>query len=334
MSIFAERQEQLRQHPATWLVTGAAGFIGSNLVETLLRLGQRVIGLDSFATGHRHNLDEVQALVGPEAWRNWTLLEGDIRDAATCRQACAGVDYVLHQAAWGSVPRSIEMPLFYCQNNIMGTLNMMEAARQKGVMKFVYASSSSVYGDEATLPKREGVEGNLLSPYAVTKRCDEEWGKMYSMFYGLDTYGMRYFNVFGRRQDPDGAYAAVIPKFLKQLKQGETPTIHGDGKQSRDFTYIENVIEANLKACIASHEAAGQAFNIAYGGREYLIDIYYGLTRALSVDIEPHFGPDRAGDIKHSNADISKAKAMLGYDPSYSFEDGIKLAIAWYKENL
>ena len=201
-------------------------------------------------------------------------------------------------------------------------------------MKFVYASSSSVYGDEATLPKREGVEGNLLSPYAVTKRCDEEWGKMYSMFYGLDTYGMRYFNVFGRRQDPDGAYAAVIPKFLKQLKQGETPTIHGDGKQSRDFTYIENVIEANLKACIASHEAAGQAFNIAYGGREYLIDIYYGLTRALSVDIEPHFGPDRAGDIKHSNADISKAKAMLGYDPSYSFEDGIKLAIAWYKENL
>ena len=265
---------------------------------------------------------------------NYTFIKGDIKDLDICLKACEGVDYVLHQAAWGSVPRSLEMPLFYNKNNIEGTLNMLEAARQNGVKKFVYASSSSVYGDEPNLPKIEGCEGNLLSPYALTKRCDEEWAKLYTKFYGLDTYGMRYFNVFGRRQDPDGAYAAVIPKFLKQLMHGETPTINGDGKQSRDFTYIDNVIEANLKACLAPHEAAGEAFNIAYGGREFLIDIYYGLTKALGVNIEPNFGPDRKGDIKHSNADISKAKKLLGYDPDYSFEDGIALAIDWYKENL
>lgn len=226
------------------------------------------------------------------------------------------------------------MPLFYCMNNIVGTLNMMEAARQCGVKKFVYASSSSVYGDEPVLPKTEGREGNLLSPYALTKRCDEEWAKQYTMHYGLDTYGLRYFNVFGRRQDTNGAYAAVIPKFIKQLMNDERPTINGDGKQSRDFTYIENVIEANLKACLAPHEAAGQAFNIAYGGREYLIDIYHALTRALDKDIEPIYGPDRKGDIKHSNADIDKAKSLLGYDPEYSFERGLNEAIAWYEENL
>lgn len=200
--------------------------------------------------------------------------------------------------------------------------------------KFVYASSSSVYGDEALLPKEEGVEGNLLSPYAVTKRCDEEWAKQYTMHYGLDTYGMRYFNVFGRRQDPDGAYAAVLPKFIKLLLNDEQPTINGDGKQSRDFTYIDNVIEANLKACLAPHEAAGQAFNIAYGGREYLIDIYYTLTKALGKDIKPKFGPDRKGDIRHSNADISKARRLLGYDPEYDFARGLNEAIEWYQTNL
>ena len=226
------------------------------------------------------------------------------------------------------------MPQFYCMNNIVGTLNMLEAARQCGVKKFVYASSSSVYGDEPNLPKTEGREGNLLSPYALTKRCDEEWAKQYTMHYGLDTYGLRYFNVFGRRQDPNGAYAAVIPKFIKQLMNGERPTINGDGRQSRDFTYIENVIEANLKACLAPHEAAGQAFNIAYGGREYLIDIYHTLTRALGKDIEPIYGPDRKGDIKHSNADIDKAKNLLGYDPEYSFKRGLNEAIAWYEDNL
>lgn len=312
----------------TFLVTGAAGFIGSNLCEALLNKGCKVKALDDLSTGKQGNIDLF--LDNP----NYTFIKGDIKDLEVCLKVCEGVDYVLHQAAWGSVPRSLEMPLFYNKNNIEGTLNMLEAARQNGVKKFVYASSSSVYGDEPNLPKIEGREGNLLSPYALTKRCDEEWAKLYTKFYGLDTYGMRYFNVFGRRQDPDGAYAAVIPKFLKQLMHGETPTINGDGKQSRDFTYIENVIEANLKACLAPHEAAGEAFNIAYGGREFLIDIYYGLTKALGVNIEPNFGPDRKGDIKHSNADISKAKKLLGYDPDYSFEDGISLAIDWYKENL
>ncbi len=311
-----------------FLVTGAAGFIGSNLCEAILNMGYKVRALDDLSTGHQKNVDMFTG--NP----NYEFIKGDIKDLDTCIKACEGVDYVLHQAAWGSVPRSIEMPLFYCANNITGTLNMLEAARQMGVKKFVYASSSSVYGDEPNLPKKEGIEGNLLSPYAVTKMCDEEWAKQYTKLYGLDTYGMRYFNVFGRRQDPNGAYAAVIPKFIKQLLNGETPTINGDGKQSRDFTYIDNVIEANLKACLAPSSAVGQAFNIAYGGREYLIDIYYGLTKALNLNIEPNFGPDRAGDIKHSNADISKAKELLGYDPDYSFADGIKLAIEWYKENL
>lgn len=311
-----------------FLVTGGAGFIGSNLCEAILNMGYHVRCLDDLSTGKQKNVK--MFLNNP----NYEFIEGDIKDLDTCMKACEGVDYVLNQAAWGSVPRSIEMPLFYCANNIMGTLNMMEAARKKNVKKFVYASSSSVYGDEPNLPKKEGIEGNILSPYALTKRCDEEWAKQYTMHYGLDTYGMRYFNVFGRRQDPDGAYAAVIPKFIKQLMHGERPTINGDGKQSRDFTYIENVIEANLKACMAPHEAAGQAYNIAFGGREYLIDIYYGLTKALGVDVEPVFGPDRAGDIKHSNADISKAKTMLGYEPEWSFERGIQAAIEWYKESL
>lgn len=313
---------------STFLVTGGAGFIGSNLCEAILQLGYNVRCLDDFSTGKHTNIDIF--LDNPK----FTLIIGDIKNFDTCMNACDGVDYVLNQAAWGSVPRSIEMPLFYCANNIMGTLNMMEAARQNGVKKFVYASSSSVYGDEPNLPKKEGSEGNLLSPYAVTKMCDEEWGKQYTRHYGLDTYGLRYFNVFGRRQDPNGAYAAVIPKFIRQLLHGEVPTINGDGHQSRDFTYIENVIEANLKACLAPHEAAGEAYNIAYGGREYLIDIYYGLTSALDVNVEPNFGPERAGDIRHSNADISKAKALLGYDPDWSFNQGISAAIKWYQENL
>ena len=311
-----------------FLVTGGAGFIGSNLCEALLDKGCFVRCLDDLSTGKKANVD--MFLDNP----NYEFVKGDIKDLDTCMKACEGVDFVLNQAAWGSVPRSLEMPLFYCQNNIQGTLNMLEAARQNNVKKFVYASSSSVYGDEPNLPKTEGREGNLLSPYALTKRCDEEWAKLYTMHYGLDTYGMRYFNVFGRRQDPDGAYAAVIPKFIKQLLNGEIPTINGDGKQSRDFTYVDNVIEANLRACKAPHEAAGEAFNIAYGGREYLIDIYYGLTSALGLNVEPNFGPDRKGDIKHSNADISKAKKLLGYNPDYSFKDGIALAIEWYKQNL
>lgn len=311
-----------------FLVTGGAGFIGSNLCEVLLDKGYKVRCLDDLSSGKEANVDLF--IDNP----NYTFIKGDIRNIDTCMKACEGVDYVLNQAAWGSVPRSIEMPLLYEEINIRGTLNMMEAARQNGVKKFVYASSSSVYGDEPNLPKQEGREGTLLSPYALTKMVDEEYGKLYSKLYGLDTYGLRYFNVFGKRQDPNGVYAAVIPKFIKQLLNDEQPTINGDGKQSRDFTYIENVIEANLRACKASSEVAGEAFNIAYGGREYLIDVYYSLCKALGKAIEPIFGPDRNGDIKHSNADISKAKEMLGYDPSWSFERGIEAAIEWYKENL
>lgn len=313
---------------SVFLVTGGAGFIGSNLCEAISDMGYEVRCLDDLSTGKQENIDFLSDR------ENYMFIKGDIRDLDTCKRACEGVDYVLNQAAWGSVPRSIEMPLLYEEINIRGTLNMMEAARCQGVKKFVYASSSSVYGDHPVLPKVEGQEGNLLSPYALTKRVDEEYGRLYKNLYGLDTYGMRYFNVFGRRQDPDGAYAAVIPRFIRQLLHGEVPTINGDGKQSRDFTYIDNVIQANLKACLAPSEAAGTAYNIAYGGREYLIDIYYDLCRALGKEVAPKFGPDRAGDIKHSNADISKAKKMLGYDPEYDFARGIQLAIAWYQEKL
>lgn len=313
---------------SVFLVTGGAGFIGSNLCEALLEMGYTVRCMDNLSTGKREHVE--MFLDNPR----YTFIEKDIRDLEACMEACKGVDYVLNQAAWGSVPRSIEMPLLYEDINIRGTLNMMEAARQNGVKKFVYASSSSVYGDHPVLPKVEGQEGNLLSPYALTKRVDEEYGKLYKKLYGLDTYGLRYFNVFGRRQNPDGMYAAVIPKFIKMLLHDEVPIINGDGRQSRDFTYIDNVIEANLKACLASSDAAGNAFNVAYGGREYLIDIYYSLCEALDKKVEPNFGPDRIGDIKHSNADISKAKNLLGYAPDYDFAKGIALAIEWYKENL
>ncbi|MEG1154850.1 MAG: SDR family oxidoreductase [Acinetobacter sp.] len=318
------------QFPADtkFLVTGGAGFIGSNLCEAILAMGYHVTCLDNFSTGFQKNIEPFKSN------SNFHFIWGDVRDLATCNTVTKGIDYVLHQAAWGSVPRSIEMPLFYDTNNITGTLNMMEASKQNGVKRFVYASSSSVYGDEPNLPKQEGREGNLLSPYALTKRVAEEYGKLYTKLYGLDTVGLRYFNVFGRRQTPDGAYAAVIPKFIKMLMKDERPTINGDGKQSRDFTYIENVIEANLKACLAPKEATGQAYNIAYGGCEYLIDIYNALTVALGKHIEPNFGPDRRGDIKHSNADISKAQETLGYEPEYDFVRGLDEAIEWYKDNL
>lgn len=321
-------QDLIFPKDSVFLVTGGAGFIGSNLCEAILNLNYKVRCLDDLSTGKWENVDLF--IDNP----SYTFIEGDVKNLDTCMKACEGIDYVLHQAAWGSVPRSIEMPLFYCANNIMGTLNMMEAARQKGVKKFVYASSSSVYGDEPNLPKKEGREGNLLSPYAVSKKADEEWAKQYTKHYGLDTYGLRYFNVFGKRQNPDGAYAAVIPKFIKQILKDEVPTINGDGRQSRDFTYVENVVEANLKACQASGEAAGEVYNIAYGGREYLIDLYQVLNKALGKWIEPLYASERAGDIKHSNADISKAQRLLGYEPEYDFERGITEAIMWYKENL
>lgn len=311
-----------------FLVTGGAGFIGSNLCEAILTLGYRVRCLDNLSIGKQANVD---MFIGNP---NYEFILGDIRDLDTCVRACKDMDYVLHQAAWGSVPRSIEMPLVYEEINIKGTLNMLEAAKINGVKRFVYASSSSVYGNHPDLPKKEGVEGELLSPYALTKRVDEEYAKLYTKLYGVKTYGMRYFNVFGRRQDPDGAYAAVIPKFIKALKNNERPIIHGDGRQSRDFTYIENVIEANLKACLANENDAGQAFNIAYGGQEYLIDVYNLLCKLLNKNIEPEFGPERKGDIKHSNADIEKARELLGYHPEYDFERGIREAIEWYNQNL
>lgn len=311
-----------------FLVTGGAGFIGSNIVEALLDMGFFVRCLDNFSTGKREN---IAPFLSNE---NFELLEGDIRNFDTCMQACEGIDYVSNQAAWGSVPRSIELPLDYEDINIGGTLNMMEAAKRQGVKRFVYASSSSVYGDEQTLPKTEERIGKVLSPYALTKKVCEEYGRLYTTLYGLETVGFRYFNVFGRRQDPHGFYAAVIPKFVKNLLEDKAPTINGDGKQSRDFTYIENVIEANLKGMLAPSEATGQVYNIAYGGRVYLIDLYNKLCELMGKDIKPNFGPDRAGDIKHSNADISKARQMLGYDPDYDFDKGIELTIDWYKENI
>lgn len=311
-----------------FLVTGAAGFIGSNLVEALLGLGYCVRGLDDFSTGKKENI--VSFSQNPR----FKSMEGDIRDFNICMEACKEIDYVLHQAAWGSVPRSIESPVLYEEINIKGTLNMMEAARQNCVKRFIYASSSSVYGDEPGLPKKEGLEGNPLSPYALTKKTNEEYASLYTRIYGLNTYGLRYFNVFGKRQDPDGAYAAVIPKFIKQLLNNKSPTIHGDGKQSRDFTYIENAVEANLKACKAPDKAAGQAFNIACGEKERIIDLYHKLCRLLGKKIEPTFWPERPGDIKHSHADISKAKELLGYSPDWNFEKGIKAAIDWYRTTL
>lgn len=311
-----------------FLVTGGAGFIGSNLCEAILNMGYFVRCLDNFSTGKRENISSF--LENPL----FELIEGDIRDINTCMQACKDIDYVTHQASWGSVPRSIEMPLLYEEINIKGTLNMMEASRQNKVRRFVYASSSSVYGDEPNLPKIEERVGKVLSPYALTKKVGEEYGRLYTQIYGLETVGFRYFNVFGRRQDPHGYYAAVIPKFVKSLLNDEISTINGDGTQSRDFTYIENVIEANLKGMLAPKEAAGEVYNIAFGGRVFLVDLYNKLSELLNKDIQPKFGPDRAGDVKHSNADISKAKRLLGYNPDFDFNSGIALAVNWYKENL
>lgn len=316
------------EQDSVFLVTGGAGFIGSNLCEALVDMGYTVRCLDNLSTGKYENIEHLASR------EKFTFIKGDIRELDVCMEATKGVRYVLNQAAWGSVPRSIEMPLLYEEINIRGTLNMMEASRVNGVSKFVYASSSSVYGNTEFLPKKEGQEGKVISPYALTKKVDEEYGRLYKELYGLDTYGLRYFNVFGRRQNPDGMYAAVIPKFIKQLLHGEVPTINGDGRQSRDFTYIDNVIEGNLRACKASGEAAGQAFNIGAGGRIYLIDIYYDLCKALGKEVEPNFGPARKGDVRDSNADISKARELLGYDPEYDFARGIALAIDWYKEHL
>lgn len=306
---------------SVFLVTGGAGFIGSHLCETILSMGYEVRCLDNLSTGFKENIEAF--MDNPK----FTFIEGDIRNLDTCMKATECVDFVMHQAAWGSVPRSIEMPLFYEEVNIKGTLNMLEASRQNGVKKFVYASSSSVYGDEPNLPKVEGREGNLLSPYALTKRVNEEYAKLYTKLYGLDTYGMRYFNVFGPRQNPNGPYAAVIPKFINKLKNGEQPEIYGDGTQSRDFTYIENVIDANLKACKADSKYAGNAYNIACGDQISLLEMYDIISKELGVDIPPKFVGERKGDIKHSNAFIEKTKKEISYCCKINFLKGIKIML-------
>lgn len=311
-----------------FLVTGGAGFIGSNICEELLAKGHFVVCLDNLSTGNIKNIIQFKKN------KNFKFIKGDIQNFKTCLKITKNIDFVINEAAWGSVPRSFEMPLFYCDNNIKGTLNMLEASRLNHVKRFVYASSSSVYGDEPKLPKKEGVEGNLLSPYALTKRCDEEWAKIYSKYYGLSTVGLRYFNVFGKRQNPNGAYAAVIPKFIKKILNGERPIINGDGLQSRDFTYVKNVVDANINACFAETDVSGKVFNIACGGQEILIDVYNTICKLLNAHIEPIFADDRKGDIKHSNADISLAKKLLKYEPKFTFVDGLRDSIEWYKENL
>jgi UDP-N-acetylglucosamine 4-epimerase len=316
------------ERDSVFLVTGGAGFIGSNLVEYLLKEGYHVRVLDDLSNGSNDHID--MFLDNP----NYSFKIGDIRDYKTCLQMTAGVDYVLHHAAWGSVPRSVEMPLHYADNNIRGTLNVFEAARVNDVKKVVYASSSSVYGDEPELPKVEGKEGNLLSPYALTKKTNEDYGKLYADLYGLETYGLRYFNVFGKRQNPEGDYAAVIPKMILQLLNGEQPVIYGDGLQSRDFTYIDNVIEANLKALKAPSEYAGESFNIAYGGQVVLIEMLEKLCEVLEKKVEPVYISERPGDIRHSHADIQKARDLLGYAPEWDFNRGILEAIEWYEEAL
>ena len=313
---------------SSFLVTGGAGFIGSNLVEKMLDLGYKVRVLDNFSTGKKRNIEEFLDD------SNFELIEGDIRDLAICQQVCDGVDYVLHQAALCSVPRSINDPRSTNDVNITGTLNMLIAARDNKVKRFVFASSSSVYGDEPNLPKVEDRVGKPLSPYAITKKVNELYARNFYELYKLPVIGLRYFNIFGEKQDCDSVYAAVIPIFVKKLFNKGAPTIDGDGKQSRDFTYVENAVEANLKACLSDEGALGEVFNVAYGGRVYLNDLYWKICKLLEVDIQPVYGPERAGDIKHSNADISKAKKILGYNPEYDVDKGLEKAIEWYKRNL
>jgi UDP-N-acetylglucosamine 4-epimerase len=311
-----------------FLVTGCAGFIGSNLTEFILNLGYKVTGLDNFSTGKEENMDSF--INNP----NFSFIQGDIRDKNTCAKAVRNIDYILHQAALGSVPRSINDPWTSHDVNVNGYLNLMIEAKKSRVKRFVYASSSSVYGDHPVLPKIEGIEGKLLSPYALTKHIDEEYARLFYELYSLPTIGLRYFNVFGKRQDPNSIYAAVIPIFIKKLLNNEQPTINGDGTFSRDFTYIQNVIDANLKACLSNEESYGKAYNIAFGGRITLNELYQELNDALNIWIEPLYGSTRPGDIPHSNADISLAKDLLNYDPKHSFYDGLKRVIDWYKQNL
>ena len=352
MTRYQQTQAQLRQVPKTWLVTGVAGFIGSNLLEALLNLDQRVVGLDNFATGYQHNLDEVQSLVTPSQWANFQFIQGDIRNLEDCQRACAGVNYVLHQAALGSVPRSLADPITTNSANITGFLNMLVAARDAKVKSFTYAASSSTYGDHPALPKVEDNIGKPLSPYAVTKYVNELYAEVFSKCYGFHNIGLRYFNVFGPRQNPNGAYAAVIPKWVSSLLIGETVFINGDGETSRDFTFIKNTIQANLLAATVGeshceersnagnhHPALNQVYNMAVGDRTTLKQLF-ALVRdnlvpfGVSVGTEPEYRDFREGDVRHSLADISKAKQLLGYQPTHKIADGIAQSMGWYQTHL
>jgi len=341
MSAFDALKNTLEAGPRTWLVTGAAGFIGSNLVEALLRLNQRVVGLDNFATGHEKNLTQVQSSVGAERWKNLSFKRGDIHDPVTCHTVCKGVDYVLHQAALGSVPRSIEDPLTTHAANNTGFLNMLVAARDAKVRRFVYAASSSTYGDHPGLPKVEDVIGKPLSPYAVTKLVNELYADVFGRCYGMESIGLRYFNIFGRRQDPQGAYAAVVPKWVSSMNRNEPVYINGDGETSRDFCYIDNVIQANLLAATSPHaDAVNQVYNVAVGDRTTLNQLFEAIRSLLApefphlADFKPVYRDFRAGDVRHSLADISRARTRLGYEPTHRIGAGLAEAMDWYVRDL
>ncbi len=341
MTAFEKLLERFKTEQKTWLVTGNAGFIGSNLTEFLLQHNQKVVGLDNFSTGYQHNIDDVLSKVGEDKVKNFTFIEGDTWNLEICKKACVGVDIVLHQAALGSVPRSIADPITSNQSNITGFLSMLTAAKDAGIKRFVYASSSSVYGDSKELPKVEERTGNLLSPYAAMKMTNELYAGVFQKTYGMETLGLRYFNVFGRRQDPDGAYAAVIPKWVGSLLTDEDVYINGDGETSRDFTYIDNVIQMNLLAGTTHNtEAFGEAFNVAVGGRNTLNELYTLINKELDTHIdsfsqkEAIYRDFRAGDIRHSNADITKAKNFVGYVPSHDIYQGMGKAIAWYIKKI
>jgi UDP-N-acetylglucosamine 4-epimerase len=336
-SAFEQLKQNLQADPKTWLVTGVAGFIGSHLLETLLKLNQRVVGLDNFSTGYQHNLDEVQSLVKPEQWSNFKFINGDIRDLNTCHKACKDVDYVLHQAALGSVPRSIADPILTNQNNIDGYLNMLVAARDAKVKSFTYAASSSTYGDHPDLPKVEDKIGKPLSPYAVTKLVNELYASVFAKSYGFNTIGLRYFNVFGPRQDPNGAYAAVIPKWIDALIKGEPVYINGDGETSRDFCFVANAVQANLLAASTENpEAKNQVYNVAVGDRTTLNTLYNLLKQNLEnhypkvKTAQPVYRDFRDGDVRHSQAEITKAKQLLGYEPKVDIKAGLGVAVGWF----
>jgi UDP-N-acetylglucosamine 4-epimerase len=337
MNAYKECQEKLVENPKTWLITGVAGFIGSNLLEGLLKLNQRVIGLDNFSTGYQKNLDEVKIIVGKEKWDRFKFINGDICNLEDCRKACAGVDYVLHQAALGSVPRSVENPIATNETNVSGFLNILVAARDENVSSFVYAASSSTYGDHPGLPKIEENIGKPLSPYAVTKYVNELYAQVFARVYGFKSIGLRYFNVFGPRQNPNGAYAAVIPKWLAAMIEGKEIFINGDGETSRDFCYIENVKQINLLAATSeNHEASNQIYNVAVGHQTTLNKLFILLKNGLTPffpnveKLEPSYRDVRAGDVRHSLADISKARNLLNYDPKYQVEEGINISMQWY----